>query len=864
MKLLEREAQLRDLHAALERAGQGRGTTVLVSGEAGIGKTWLLRAFAAQVAGTARVLVGSCEDLLTPRPLGAFRDMARAAGGALAGLGDDRDAFIDALLGEMGFSQRPAVLIVEDVHWADDASLDIVRYLARRIERLPAMLVVSYRDEELDEVHPFRRLVGALAGPAVLRLELEGLSDAAVAELASAVGLDPAPVVAAVGGNPFHLTEVLAAPGAAVPPSVRQAVLVRFASLPATCRAALEQLAVVPAEVEDWLVAALLEDRGELEPAERRGMLVAAQNRLRFRHELARRAIELSLPPSRRIDLHRRVLAALVAAGAEPSRLVHHAMGAADEPAVVRYSAAAASQAAHAEGHREAAAFAGFALERGARLDRLEVARLHGIAAWALYALNRFGEAAGHADQAVEIWEATGAASVELGQALLISARMDTLVADPASARAKALRALGILAPLGPSRQLALCYSTLGSQDALQARFEAAAGWSTRAVELARQLGGGEVISHALGYRGVAKVSLGDESGFADLREAIEVAARLGHGDYLTVAAHNLAVVLIRSGRALEAEPYLAIGERAAREHGLDHALYRIEAQQCHVLLLRGEWDQAEQRLRDLLARGGDPGANLVNPMAFLGRILARRGDPEATSLIEDAWTLASATGEEQKMAIAGGARIEWAWLDGDDAAVRGLGEQLLVIAIRVRHAMLRGEVLRYLRRAGAAVVPFPGCPPAMAAGIAGDPRRAAALWAQAGNPYEQALELTECTDPAAALEGLRMLDRLGAAATASLVRGRLRRRGVRGVPRGPRAATKANPGRLTDRQLDVLALLAEGRTNAEIATRLYVSRRTVDNHVAALLDRLGVSSRRDAVAAAPGLGLAPPATRET
>jgi DNA-binding CsgD family transcriptional regulator len=857
MKLLERDAQLGGLQAALERARRGRGTTVLLSGEAGIGKTWLLRAFADEVAASARVLVGTCEDLLTPRPLGAFRDMARDAGGALSGLGgDDRDAFIDALLEEMGFARRPAVLIVEDAHWADDASIDIVRYLARRIERLPAMLVVSYREEELDDLHPFRRLVAALAGPAVLRIELEGLSDTAVAELASGAGLDPVPVVAAVGGNPFHLTEVLAAPGAAVPPSVRQAVLVRFASLPAACRAALEQLAVIPAEVEDPLVAALLDDPGALEPAERRGMLVAEPGRLRFRHELARRAIELSLPASRRIELHRRVLAALAAAGAEPSRLVHHAMAAADEAAVARHAAAAAGEAASAEGHREAAAFAGFALDRSARLDRLEVARLHGIAASALCALNRFGEAAGHADAALEIWEATGSASLELGQALLISARMDTLVADPASARAKALRALAILAPLGPSRALALCYSTLGGQDAVQARFEAAAAWATRALELARQLGVGEVTAHALCYRGVARVSLGDASGFDDLREAIETAARLGHADYLTMATHNLAVVLIRSGRALEAEPYLATGERAAREHGLDHALFRIEAQQCHVLLLRGEWDRAERRLRELLTRGGDPGASLVNPMAFLGRLLARRGDPEASGLIDDAWKLAAATGEEQKIAVAGEARIELAWLEGDDAAVRGLGEELVEIAVRARHALLRGEVLRYLRRAGAPVVPFPGCPPALAAGIAGDSTGAAALWEAAGNPYEQALELTEASEEAVALEGLRMLDRLGAAATADLVRGRLRRRGVSGVPRGPRAATRANPGRLTRRQLDVLALLAEGRTNAEIAARLVLSRRTIDNHVAALLERLGVSSRREAVAAAAGLGL--------
>ena len=129
--LLERQAQLRELQAALERARQGRGTTVLVSGEAGIGKTWLLQAFADRVADTARVLLGTCEDLLTPRTLGPFRDMAREEGGALGGLGgEDRDAVIDWLLREMRFSQRPAVVVVEDAHWADDASLDIIRYLA--------------------------------------------------------------------------------------------------------------------------------------------------------------------------------------------------------------------------------------------------------------------------------------------------------------------------------------------------------------------------------------------------------------------------------------------------------------------------------------------------------------------------------------------------------------------------------------------------------------------------------------------------------------------------------------------------------------------------------------------------------------
>ena len=713
----------------------------------------------------------------------------------------------------MRSARRPAVVIVEDAHWADNASLNIVRYLARRVERLPAMLIVSYRDEELTEGHPLRRIIGTFGGPSVLRLELEGLSDAAVAELAAEVGFEPGPVVATVGGNPFYLTEVLAAPGSAVPPSVRHAVLARLESLPAPCRPAIEQLAVIPSEVETSLVTALLPDPAMREPPERRGMLVVSEGRVGFRHELARRVVELSLPPIRRVDYHRRAL--------------EHGGGDAG------------------------------------RLGRLEVARLHGLAASALHALNRFGEAAEHADRAVEIWDASGSAPLELGEALLISARMSTLVADPTAAHVKALRALEVLEPLGPSRPLALCYSTLGAQDAVQAGFEAAASWSERALDLALMIGATDVAAHALCYRGVAQVSLGREAGFHDLRQAVEIAERIDHGDYLSVAAHNLAVLLIRSGRPIEAEPWLAVGERASREHGLDHALFRIEAQQCHVAMLRGAWDEAERGLRRLLERGDDPRANLVNPLAFLGRILARRGDPEAAPLVQRAWSLAAATAEDQKMAIAAGARIELAWLAGDQAAVRAIGAELLEVATRARHALLRGEVLRYLRRAGQAVEPFPGCPPPLAAGIADDWEKAASLWEEAGSPYEQALELTESPDLEVVGRGLRILDDLGAVATASLVRRRLRRRGVRGVPRGPRASTRANPGRLTDRQLDVLALLAEGATNAEIAERLYVSRRTVDNHVAALLARLGVGSRHDAVAAAAALGLLPTRRRE-
>lgn len=857
MRLLERAGELDGLSTALQRARSGRGSTVLVSGEAGIGKTALLAEFADLVAGRARVFKGTCEDLLTARTLGPFRDMARSLGGAQLGAGaDGRDALMDALLAEMSFPQRPAVVIIDDAHWADHASLDVVRFLARRVHELPALLVISYRAEELSEDHPLLRVVGTLSGPAVLRLELAGLSARAVAELASAAGLDPAPVVAAVDGNPFFLSELLAAPGSRVPSSVRDAVLARVAGLPSACRTALEQLSVVPTEVGAELVDAIVDDPAVLEPAERRGLLVPAYGGVAFRHELSRRVVEESLPGSRRRALHRRVLDALVAAGAEAPRLVHHAVAGGDERAVARYAAAAAHEAAQAGGHREAAAFAELALRPGADPSGLAAAGLHGLAAHALYALNRFGAAAAHADRAVELWDAAGTAPLALGEALLISARMSTLLAQPAAAQAKASRAVEVLEPLGPSRVLALGHSTLGAQDALLARFEDALARLDRALELARLTDSRDVVAHALGYRGLSKVASGDESGFADLRTSVEIADHLGHADYLTVAAHNLAVLLMRAGRVGEATPYLGIAARVAREHRLDTAAFRIEAQQCYVLILRGGWDQAERRLRQLIDTEADPGANAVNPLAFLGRILARRGDPAAAALIDRAWALAEATGEEQKMAVAAGARIERLWLAGDMPAVRAVGAQVLPVAVHTRHLFLRGEVVRFLRRAGADVGPFDGCPAAFAAGIAGDWAGAAELWELDGNPYEQALELAESPDVATVREALGILDGLGAAPAAALCRRRLRRAGVVEIPRGPRAATRGNPGGLTARQLEVLTLLAGGHTNAEIADRLFLSARTVDNHVAAVLRRLGLRSRREARRAALDLGL--------
>jgi DNA-binding CsgD family transcriptional regulator len=433
-----------------------------------------------------------------------------------------------------------------------------------------------------------------------------------------------------------------------------------------------------------------------------------------------------------------------------------------------------------------------------------------------------------------------------------------------------------VLEPLGANRALALCYATLAGQDAVMGRYEPAVRWAERALCAAGDAGGTQARARALCVRGMARLALGDRDGLADQEQGVEIAERFGHGSVAAVGLYNLAVAYLRDCSPDRAQGCLEAAQRVAGEYGLDVVRFSAEAQRGYLLLWRGEWDQADRRLRALLCAADDPGAHLALPLAFLGRLLARRGDGEATVLVARAWRLAEATGERQKMATAGGARIEAAWLAGDHGAVRSIGAELLSLAPTAGHETLRGEVLRYLRRVGAAADPVvgcrpanesagwppanesAGCPPAVAAGIAGDWALAAKLWAAAGNPYEEALELAEAPDPAVALRALGTLDRLGAVAAAAIVRRRLRADGVRGVPRGPSSATRANPARLTARQLDVLALLARGHTNAEVAARLHISRRTVDNHVAALLERLGVGSRRAAAARAAELGLLP------
>ena len=417
--LLEREAEMDALVAAAVDAAAGCGSVVLVTGEAGSGKTSVVRAFLDMVLHDFRVLSGACDDLVAPRTLGPLRDAVVGTGGPLErAFAADRsgDAVFAAVTEEL-VGPEPRVLVVEDVHWADDGTLDVLRFVARRLNGLRVVLVLTFRDEA---GHSLRQLFGALASAPVHRLALPALSAAAVGALSSGSGHDPATLHALTRGNPFYVAEVLAAPGEQVPATVVDTVLARVRRLGPDARAACEQLSVVPSHVGFELAGSLFGRRLDaLAEAEEHGVVEVRPEGVVFRHELARRAVECALPAIRRRSLNRAVVQALrTQDGPDLARLVHHAVRADDGDTVLGYAPLAGRQAARAGSHRQALAHFEAALRYADRLPDAERAALVDDYAWELHIAHRFTDAVAAGREAVVLRERVGE-PVALGETLL-------------------------------------------------------------------------------------------------------------------------------------------------------------------------------------------------------------------------------------------------------------------------------------------------------------------------------------------------------------------------------------------------------------------------------------------------------------
>ncbi len=498
--------------------------------------------------------------------------------------------------------------MLEDLHWADEATLDLVRLLARRIEGAPALIVVTYRDAELGRAHPLRLALGELARESVTRIGLKPLSPGAVESLARPYGVDPSELHGRTSGNPFYVTEALAAGGAALPASVREAVLARAARLPDGARTLLEAAAIVPPRTELWLLEAIAAgDLEHLEACLSAGMLRAEGDRVAFRHEIARVAIEDTLLPDRRIALHRRALAALTApAGrrADPARLAHHAEAAGDVGAVLEFAPAAAERAAEIGAHREAAAQLARALRVADALPADERARLLERRAYECYLTDAIPEAIEARRGALAEHRARGDRLRE-GDTRRWLSRLAWFAGDNATAETEARAAVELLEALPVGPELAMAYSNMSQLRMLSGDVAAAVGWGARAIELAEQHDAVDVLAHALNNVGTAELGSGTAEGAVKLARSLELALEAGLEEHVARAFTNLATTSLQQRNYAVADEHLAAGIDYCLDHDLDSWLLYMTGWQARSHLEQGRWDAAGEAARAVLSRPG-------------------------------------------------------------------------------------------------------------------------------------------------------------------------------------------------------------------------------------------------------------------
>ena len=792
--LLERDEPLRILGSLVDGLGTTGGKVVLIRGEAGIGKSALVSAFAASQATAAHVHTGACDDLLIPRALNPFWDMARSEPAMRQHLdAGDRSRLMEAVLAFMS-RPRPSILIIEDTQWADAATLDAVRFLGRRIARTNGCLVLTYRDSDVDLEHPLRGVIGDIPAQSVMRIQLEGLSLAAVTAMVTASRLEPHRVLRATRGNPFLVQEMVAAPEAGLA-SVRDSVMAQVRRLSIGAQEMLKIMSVIPEPVEvSNLLGIALVDGARLLECEQRGLLERVGGRVAFRHELIRQAVRSALTPGELVECYREVLHGLPE-DTHPCLLVQCAYEIQDvdrllvmAPRSARYNAATGS---HAEAVLDFRVL-------GPHLGRIEANELGPwLDEWAReeFLVDDVAEAIRFSGLAREQHRSLGDRSAE-SRSLADAAHYHENAGQRAPAQTLAREAIEVLGPEPGGPDLARALEA-------NAYLQMMAGNVSAVLDLVDQTlrAGGPDIDEAIRIRtlnhgGIAANIANYPDGRVALDEARERAeaaaewyeecrALLNHA-WAAAEAHDLPIASDYAQRAIA----------SASRHELPTLEGYSKALLSRTLELMGRWDEASDLARDVL-----DAATISQLVArpILAVLDVRKGRSSAAAELGHLWQLASAAGEFQRLAPVAIAIAEHAWINGGLDVPVGDLVNVMRAGLERGFRWSPGKLAVWLWELGELPEPPAGIAEPYRLLMDGQAAEAAAIWQARGIPYERALALMHGSD-SDAYEALEILETLGATAVAARLRRTLRDRGVV-VPRGKGRETRRHAAGLTARQ---------------------------------------------------------------
>ncbi|MGD9997658.1 MAG: AAA family ATPase [Ilumatobacteraceae bacterium] len=842
--LVERVHQLDELCEVMRASA---GAVALIEGEAGAGKTALMAEARRVLPDHVQVWSSRCEALAVPAPYSALyetldrmpvelRDVVRR--------GESGVAAFAAVLDEL--RRKPTVLLIDDLQWADTATAGLVRYLARRIHDVPSAIVAAYRADDL----PGNRDAGDLVvelGRHGRRIALPPLTVDGVAELAAELAPDRVGDAEAIrrltGGNPLFVVEVLRQenPGA-VPGSVADIVTAGLRRLPLAAQRVVEAISLCAEGIDVESAAALSVDAGvHVDLACERRLLVFEDGRVRCRHELIRSAVDSSVPPVRRRQLHRDIVGAVggrARTARDVAMLAHHSAAGGLARRAVEYSLAAAQTAISARAHREAADHFAQALRFREEMDPVELDVTMARAVPELMLSGRFDHAETLAQQRLDL-----APDDEIRAAALLQ------LADVASQRGQCsrsselIRASVALAP-APSPLIEVERITDLAVVAYRAgRLDEATETYATALDVARTTDDAGLVARASARLAGVRVAAGDRDGIAMFHSAIAAALRAGADDHAAFAHNNLAAGLVWWFDVPAAILAVERGLEFTLALQLDTWRTSMQGSGAVAAAYACDWNAVERYLLFDPAMSSCHGAD-AEALAVAAAVRLRRGLPEDGSVSA---ALHAADVEPEPLyytrVYATELALEAAWIGVHSRAdaLDRLDTQL-TSSWMIHDPWARTRLGFWaLRLTGEVVVDDVAGP--FAAELAGDHASAAEGWDALGCPVHAAVTLAAMPEPPVD-DIVNRLQSVDAAGVLAATQRDWRRRGVSSRSR----AASTHPSGLSARQLDVLWLLAAGRTNGEIATELFISEKTAEHHVSAILTRLGVPTRRAAV----------------
>jgi len=845
VELLEREQPLALLSDAHSQSRRGSGRIVVVRGEAGVGKTSLVRAFLDQTPG--RSLTGRCDDASIPAVLGPFHELFNQAG-IDVGPSDAEGARSEI----RPVLEGSSCAVIEDLHWADEATLDLVAHVAYRISGWDALLILTLRPSQDPHV---ARCLAQMPNEHTETIDLNPLSEVSVRAMAAAAGRDGTGVFEQTTGNPFLVAELLADGLDGIPARVTNASVARLGRLSGGAGDLVRLLSVLPAgatwELMEWLE--LDGDIAMLDELERHGWLDPSAPRITFRHELIRRAIEGSLSQVRRRRLNRRVLDALTPDEANAAAIAHHAELAGDHGRFIEYAIVAAREFARAGAHRDALVHLERAAPHADLLPPEDRARFAEALGSELMTANRPSDARDALRDASNRWLSLG--DLDAAARTLATSSTATWQLGAPHRQIEELDQAAALVDGTEHRYRAFrIRMTIAQCVGMLSRWPEALAIAEDAPSEAATLGP-EALCVALGLRGNARRILGDKAaGRADHDRSIELSMGLDEQRIATISYINRVAASLGTLDLDHIDSEVDAASRHLAAIQYDSGQFSLDGHRSYLMMLRGEWDDAID-LTDRISGRVAEAVHRIRPNLVEGVIRVRRGDDTGLDLVRSAHGAAEGTHDIQRLGptVVALAELQWLGKLDESETIRHVAE----LARSSGHLRFAAELALWCRRLSldATAVPDRGPAPILAE-LAGDRACADDEWRRLGCLYHSILCRGFADDERSLRSAIADASKLGAKVTADRLRARLRELGY-AVPRGRGRATLANAGGLTNRQVDVVRLLAEGLTNQEVADRLFVSSKTVDHHVSAILTRLGVPDRKAAGEWAIAVGIA-------